>query len=182
MKGDVNNWYLFPCLMKSSLSRLWPSPWWRRHPASVFPDCQKTTALRAAVFGTPYHASFPHMLWKIHTQVTQGHVTRSRQVTSPYKSLNVRQSYTRPNDCLETFSDCYKQQCLYLQWISHSFDIGDLRSGQFFDLSIWSQWEKIEKCLFWTKRILNTQTSGYRYNSHSESKNCYQWPLLMTPR
>ena len=27
-----------------------------------FPDCQKTAALRATVFGTPYHTSFPHTL------------------------------------------------------------------------------------------------------------------------
>ena len=39
----------------------------------------------AAVFGTPVHASFPHMLWKFQTQVALGQVTRSRQVTSPQK-------------------------------------------------------------------------------------------------
>ena len=40
-------------------------------------------------------------------------------------------------------------KCIY-----DNFDIGDLRSGQFCDLL--SQWEKIERRLFWTKRILNT--------------------------
>ena len=30
------------------------------------------------------------------------------------------------------------------------------------DLSIKSQWEKIERRFFWTNTIRNTQTSGYR--------------------
>ena len=34
------------------------------------------------------------MLWKFQTQVTQGQVTRSRQVTSPQKKMKVRHSYT----------------------------------------------------------------------------------------
>ena len=43
-----------------------------------------------------------------------------------------------------------------MKCISQNFDIGDLRSGQFCDLFIASQWEKIEKRLFWTKPIPNT--------------------------
>ena len=64
-----------------------------RTPLRFFPDCQKTAALRAAVFGTPYHTSFPHMLWNFRP--------RSRKVESPghvkwphlMKSLNVRPRY-----------------------------------------------------------------------------------------
>ena len=33
-----------------------------RTPLRFFPDCPKTAARSAAVFGTPYHTSFPHML------------------------------------------------------------------------------------------------------------------------
>ena len=40
--------------------------------------------------------------------------------------------------------------------ISRNFDIGDLRSGQFCDLSIISQWEQNERRLFCTKTIQNT--------------------------
>ena len=65
-----------------------------------------------AVFGTHYHTSFPHMLWKFQTQVTQGQVTRSRQLTSPHKKFECSSTLHWLNDCLETFSDCYKQQCL----------------------------------------------------------------------
>ena len=39
---------------------------------------------------------------------------------------------------------------------SQHFDIGGIRSGQFCDRSIISEWEKIEKRLFWTKTILST--------------------------
>ena len=40
---------------------------------------------------------------------------------------------------------------------SRNFNIGDLRSGQFCDLSIISQWETNERRLFWTKTIQNTR-------------------------
>ena len=56
-------------------------------PVSFFADILKTTARSAAVFGTPVHASFPHILQKFQTQATQGQVTRSRQVTSPRKKF-----------------------------------------------------------------------------------------------
>ena len=61
-------------------------------PPQVFRRYIKTATCSAAVFGTPVHASFPHM-WKFRTQVTQGQVTKSRQVTSLQKSLNDRHSY-----------------------------------------------------------------------------------------
>ena len=57
-----------------------------------------TVALRTAVFGAPVNTAFPHMLRKFHTQVTQGQLTRSRQVTSSQKkSLNGYHIAT-PND------------------------------------------------------------------------------------
>ena len=43
-----------------------------------------------------------------------------------------------------------------IKFISRDFDIGDPRSGQFCDLSIKSQWEKIERRFFCTKTIQNT--------------------------
>ena len=49
---------------------------------------------RPHIFGTPVHASRSHVVWKFQTQVTQGQVTRSRQVTSPHLSLDARHSYT----------------------------------------------------------------------------------------
>ena len=71
------------------------------------------------------------MLWKFQTQVTQGQVTRSRQVTS---SL--------------------------VKWPHLNIVIGHLRSCQFCDLSSLHyksiKWEKTENHLFWTKTILNT--------------------------
>ena len=70
-------------------------------PAVFVPDC-------AAVFGTPYRTSFPHTLWKFQIQVTQGQVTRSRQVTSSHKKFECSSKLHRLNDCLETFSNWYK--------------------------------------------------------------------------
>ena len=53
-------------------------------PVRFFVNNLKTAELRAAVFGIPYHTSFPHMLWKFQTQVTQrsGHQVTSSALTS----------------------------------------------------------------------------------------------------
>ena len=51
------------------------------------------TLTRAAVFGKPIHTAIPHMLLNFETQVTQGQVTRSRDLTSE-KSLMLVISYT----------------------------------------------------------------------------------------
>ena len=69
---------------------------WRPQRSVVFSSSLNAAMLAqsAAIFVTPIHTSFPHMLWKFHTQVTQGQVTRSRQKTLPQKSLNARHSYT----------------------------------------------------------------------------------------
>ena len=72
-----------------------------------FVNSLKTAARSAAVFGTPYHTSVPHMLCKFQTQATQGQVTRSRQVTSPHKKFECSSTLHRLNDSLETFRDCY---------------------------------------------------------------------------
>ena len=39
--------------------------------------------------------------------------------------------------------------------MTQNFDISDLRLGQFCDLSIISQWKRIEKRRFWMKIIIN---------------------------
>ena len=49
-----------------------------------------------------------------------------------------------------------------MKWLPWNFDIGDLWSGHFCNLSIIIEWEKVEKRLFFMKTILNTKTSGYR--------------------
>ena len=57
-------------------------------------------------------------------------------------------------------------------------DIGDLGSGQFCDLFIISQWEKIERRLLWTKTTRNTlkhRVTGKL--GHSESENCDLWAV-----
>ena len=89
------------------------SPWWgggllRTH-LRFFPDCKKKKrGEQRRRFCTPYLTSFPYMLCKLQTQVTQDQVTRSRQVTSPHKKFEWSSKLHRLNDCLETFSDWYK--------------------------------------------------------------------------
>ena len=58
-----------------------------------------------------------------------------------------------------------------IKCISQNFNIGDLRSGQFCDLSIISQWEKNERRLFWTKTIQNTLKHRLRGRIDTLSRN-----------
>ena len=80
-------------------------------PPSFFPDYQKTAACSTAVFGTPYHASFSHMTWKISDRgyARSGHQFTSKYLTS--KKFEWSSKLHRLNHCLETFSNWYKQQC-----------------------------------------------------------------------
>ena len=82
-------------------------------PLPFFSRLSKNGGTAAAVFDTPYHTSFPHILCKFQTQVMQGQVTRSRQVTSPHKKFECLSKLRRLNDRLETFRKCYKQQYLW---------------------------------------------------------------------
>ena len=74
-------------------SQNWPD---LRPPISKFRDMYLTRAGPGGVWtpppsgfsqGTAAYTYCPHTLWKFRTQVPQGQVTRSRQVTSPQKSF-----------------------------------------------------------------------------------------------
>ena len=100
---------------------------WTPPPPAVFADIWKTAA--------PYHLSILYILWKFQTRVLQGQVTRSLQVTSPHKHIikcfNVCHSYTKWRIALK-LSAIDKCNSMYK---IRNFHIGDLRSGQFCDLS-----------------------------------------------
>ena len=68
-------------------------------------------------------------------------------------------SYTDWPRLLWKFQGCISV-IVVIKCISRNFDIGDLSTWQFCDLSIVCQLEKIEMRLFWTKPIRNTPTSG----------------------
>ena len=72
------------------------------HPLQFFADSAKTAARSAAVFGTPYLASFPHLIWKFQVQVTSGQVTRSGQVISPPKMFAATPRLQFSSDQYET--------------------------------------------------------------------------------
>ena len=80
---------------------------------------------------------------------------RLRQVTSPQKSLNARHSYT---ECPITMKlSAINIRISIYKILSWNFHIGDSRSGQFCDPSIWykpmgEKWKR----LFWTKSMRNT--------------------------
>ena len=103
-----------------------------------------------------------HLIMHLFHIYSENFRPRPRKVRSPghvkgphlIKSLNASQSYTDWTIALKLSVI----DTSYSVWkcISHNFDIGDQRSGQFCDLSIISQWEKIQKRLFWMKVILNT--------------------------
>ena len=74
------------CIGDNTLSRTFPGAF--GYPLRFFGISKKRWR------STPIHTSFPHMLGKFQTKFTQSQVTRSRQVTSPQKSLNAGHSYT----------------------------------------------------------------------------------------
>ena len=126
-----------------------------RAPLRFFPDCQKTAARSAAVFDTPYHTFFSQRLWKFKTQVTQGPVTRSRQMTSHHKKFEWSSNYTDWTIALQL--SVIDTSNSFHKMMSQNFDIDGLRSGQFCDLSIkYMSMGENWKRLFWTKPILNT--------------------------
>ena len=54
---------------------------------------------------------------------------------------------------------------------SRNFDIRNLRSGQFYDLSIISQWEKNARRLFWKKIVRSTVKHRVTSRIHTLSRN-----------
>ena len=129
---------------------------WRGTPLLSFFFADISKDLVFAVFGTPVYTSFPHVLWKFQTQVTQGQVNRSRQVTSPQKSLKARHSYTEWPITLKLLpidirnSIC--KMCISEVW----YRWPKVRSVLWPQIIGMCQKEKIERSMFWTKPILNT--------------------------
>ena len=103
---------------------------------------------------------------KISDQITQGQVTRSRQVTSLQKSLNASHSYTECPITLK-LSEIDIRTSIYKMFISKFWYRWPkvrpiLRPWRLIMewLSIISQWKKNERRLFWNKPIRNTLDIG----------------------
>ena len=108
--------------------------------------------------------SFTHILSKFHTHVTQGQVTKSRQVTSSQKkSLDVRHSIATPNDWSPwTFQRLISVRvsikCRYL-----NVDIAYPMSGQFCDLYYKSMAINWKAPPLVENHSKHSETSGYRW-------------------
>ena len=104
-------------------------------------------------------------------------VTKSGQVTPPPKKFAMLQQLQFLSNHYETFriSDIMRPS-IATKRISWIFDFGDLRSGQFCDLSILRQWEKyqiphlrIRSGDFIIKWVLLSY-------GHDPCPNCCRWP------
>ena len=115
---------------------------------------KKTVARSSAIFGTAVHTSFPHTLWKFRTQVTHGQVTRSRQVISLKKKLNVRHSYTEWPITLQLSAINIRTR-IYETYITE-FRYRWPKVRSILRPLHYSQWEKNERRLFCTKSIQKT--------------------------
>ena len=98
------------------------------------------------------------------------------------KSLNARHSYTG-----STISWNFQQLIrvpLSIECSSYKLYIGNLRPGQFCDLTIrYKSMRENWKALLLDKgNSIHLQTSVYRWAWHSESENWGQWPLVMSQR
>ena len=131
------------------------------HPLRFFVNNFKTVACSAAIFGTPYHTSFPHMLWKFQTQFTQGQITRSRQVSLPHKKFECSSTlHSTPTDRLPWNFQRLVQAGVSIKCISQNFDIGDLRSGQYVTSPLQVNGRKMNVHFFNKNDSKHTQTSG----------------------
>ena len=117
------------------------------------------------------------MLWKFQTQVTQGQVTRSRQVTSTHKKfLNVPQRYTDWTIALK-LSAIATSRSIYKLYISEfryrwpNFDIGDLSVRSILWPLHYKSIGKNERRLFWTKTMKNTLKHRIRGGLDTLSRN-----------
>ena len=110
--------------------------------------------------GIPVHSPFPHMLWKLQTQVTQCQVTRSRQVTSSQKSLNVRHSYTECPITLKLLAIDIRTS-IYKMFISELwYPLPKVRSIL---RPLISQWGKWKAPLLEENHSKHSQTQGRRH-------------------
>ena len=128
------------------------------------------------------HTSFPHMLWKFQTQVIQGQVTRSRQVTSHQEMFEL--AIQTPNARSPWNFQRLISVTVSIKCLSRNFDIGDPRSDQFCDFSITYSFmgEKWMAPRLEEDHSKHSQTSDYWKTWHLESGYCDQRLLLMSPR
>ena len=97
-------------------------------------------------FHLPYSPFFWQLLWKFRSWVMQGQVTRSGQVTIPYKNFTIAPQLVFEGK-LWNFRNMIRSS-VPTKCISWIFDIGDLRSGHFRDLPIISQWQKLNSLFY----------------------------------
>ena len=113
-----------------------PEPVWTPPPPpAVFRGQQENSgAQRRRVF-TYLIPCFWQLLWKFRSWVMQGQVTRSGQVTIPYKSSTIAPQLQCFEGKLWNFRNMIRSS-VPTKCISRIFYIGDLRSGNFRDLPI----------------------------------------------
>ena len=115
------------------------------HTTWLFANSRKTAARSAAVSGMPFHVSISHPYIKFQPTIVSGQATRPGQVTLPKKSW-LRRDYSFKIS-IWNFQELIKVSAP-TKCISLNFDLGDLRSGQFWDLTIIRQWENVQTPFF----------------------------------
>ena len=141
----------------------------RALPLRFFPDCQKTAAQRRR-FGHTLSYIFSAYVVEI---VDPGHARSGHHVTS--SDLTSQKVWmlvkATPTEWLPWNFQRLISVPVSMKDISRNFYIGDLRSGQFCDLSIVSQWEKNERRLLDENHSKHYETSCYRCRIDTLSRN-----------
>ena len=128
-----------------------------KRPPAVFPVCQKRRRVAPPNFVyliTVLFYTMLRILKFVLGQVRSGHQVRPSDLTSQKVCRHVTSTVfkrTRWN-----FHDYIRAPELRFKFLSRNFHIGDFGSCHYCRFAIISQWEKIERRLFWTKTILNT--------------------------
>ena len=104
----------------------------------------------APPFCIPFHASISHPSRKFQSKVISGQVTRTGQVTLPKKNSDFAM-ITVFEVPIRNFQ--LIKASVPTKRVSRNFDFGDLRSGQFWDLTIIRQWENVHMLFFSNVRV-----------------------------
>ena len=122
------------------MEAFWPHYW-------LFRDCGKTVSCSPPFLAYLFIHSFRPLL-KISAQYHRRSGHRSGQVTLPPKIFLIAPWIQFVRYQYETFRKTYGHQCL--QYVFFEFCFGDLRSGQFCDITVIKHCE-MPKCLSFRK-------------------------------
>ena len=160
----------------------WPSHCWGvfvEHPRAVFfADSKKTAARSAARFSPTLCApSFRQLLWKFRSCIMQGRVTRSGQVTRPYKNFTIAPQLQCLRENYETFRIWLIRSSVPTKSISQIFISVTLGQVIFVTSPSWVNWQKLNSLFYASTWAYMNGIALCKVFSDTSSELFRCWPL-----